>query len=77
MTIKYTNILQSKVIQKLPKLGFLVWKQSGNPDVDVPANLQQIQKLWIQIWKEGFMYIFSPKLGRCFGSDEEWYENQN
>jgi hypothetical protein len=28
MAIKYINILQSKALQNLPKLGFLVWKQT-------------------------------------------------
>jgi hypothetical protein len=28
MVIKYTNIFHSKALQNLPKLGFLVWKQT-------------------------------------------------
>jgi hypothetical protein len=28
MAIKYINIFQSKALQNLPKLGFLVWKQT-------------------------------------------------
>jgi hypothetical protein len=28
MAIKYTSIFQSKVLQNLPKMGFLVWKQT-------------------------------------------------
>jgi hypothetical protein len=28
MTIKYTSIFHSKALQNLPKLGFLVWKQT-------------------------------------------------
>jgi hypothetical protein len=32
MAIKYITIFQSKALQNLPKLGFLVWKKpSGNP----------------------------------------------
>jgi hypothetical protein len=28
MVIKYTKIFRSKTFQNLPKLGFLVWKQT-------------------------------------------------
>jgi hypothetical protein len=38
ITIKYTSIFYSKVLQNLPKLGFLVWKQTiWQPWSDHPA----------------------------------------
>jgi hypothetical protein len=40
MIIKYNNIFHSKALQNLPKLGFLVWKQTkaGNPELIVTSD---------------------------------------
>jgi hypothetical protein len=53
MALKYINIFQSKALQNLPKLGFLVWKETiWQPWSSGPSQSFEYLPTWQQLSKE-------------------------
>jgi hypothetical protein len=64
MAIEYINILQSRTLQNLPKLGFLVWKRNHLAtlivlkDLDLLGSMlwSQFSSMFANLWRKNWCY---------------------
>jgi hypothetical protein len=66
MAVKYSSIFHSKALQNLPKLGFLVWKQTIWQPWSAPSFFWSRQG-WIFAW---YQRIYAERLQNSFHSKD-------